>query len=57
MAVETDGKTERLQVKARALPYPNVGSNTTGKISSDNYTKMVVVLFNPKDLSVVMASS
>ena len=54
--VETGGEIERLQVKARALPYPKVDSNTTGTISSDNYTKMVVVLFSPEDLSVVMAS-
>ena len=56
VVVETGGEMERLQVKARALPYPKVGSNTTGKIGSKNYTKMVVVLFNPEDLSVVMAS-
>lgn len=47
---------EQLQVKARALPYPNVGSNTTGVIGPGNYDKMIVVLFNPEDLSVAMAS-
>ena len=47
---------ERLQVKARALPYPKVGSNTTGTIGPGHYDKMIVVLFNPEDLSVAMAS-
>jgi hypothetical protein len=48
--------TKRLQVKARALPYPKVGSNTTGKIGPGHYDTMIVVLFKPEDLSVVMAS-
>ena len=48
--------SEQLQVKARALPYPNVGSNTTGTVGPGHYDKMIVVLFNPEDLSVAMAS-
>lgn len=38
---------ELLQVKSRALPYPGVGSDKTGKIAPGPYDKMVVVLFNP----------
>ena len=56
VVVKADGKTERLQVKARALPYPKVGSNMTGTIGPGHYDKMVIVLFNPEDLSVLMAS-
>lgn len=47
---------EQLQVKARALPYPDVGSNTTGTVGPGHYDKMIVVLFNPADLSVAIAS-
>ena len=46
----------RLQVKARALDYPRIGSNITSDIRSWEFDKMVVVLLEVSDLSVAKAA-
>ena len=46
----------RLQVKARALDYPKVGSNTTSAFRSWEFDAMVVVVLDRSDLSVSKAA-
>ena len=53
--VITDDGT-RLQVKARALDYPKIGSNITSPIRSWEFDAMVVVLLDLSDLSVCRAA-
>ena len=50
------GDGTRLQVKARALDYPRVGSNITSAIRSWDFDAMVVVVLDPSDLSVTKAA-
>lgn len=50
------GDGTRLQVKARALDYPRIGSNITSAIRSWEFDKMVVVLLDLNDLSVAKAA-
>ena len=38
----------RLQVKARALDYPKIGSNITSPFRSKEFDAMVVVLLHPE---------
>lgn len=46
----------RLQVKARALDYPRIGSNITSAFRSQEFDAMVVVLLYLSDLSVAKAA-
>ena len=52
--IASDGT--RLQVKARALDYPRVGSNITSAFRSWEFDAMVVVVLDPNDLSVTKAA-
>lgn len=46
----------RLQVKARALDYPKIGSNITSVFRSREFDAMVVVLLHRSDLRVAKAA-
>ena len=46
----------RLQVKARAIDYPRIGSNITSAVRSWEFDMMVVVLLELSDLSVAKAA-
>ena len=46
----------RLQVKARALDYPKIGSNITSAFRSEEFDAMVVVLLDLRDLGVAKAA-
>ena len=50
------GDGRRLEVKARALNYPKVGSNITSAFRSWEFDAMVVVVLDPSDLSVTVAA-